>query len=256
MKTIAIIGFGNFGQFAARHLKAHFDVVAFDEHDFGPQAEKAGVKAASLKEAAGCDVVLVCVPVQNLESLLRKIKLHLKNGAIVVDVCSVKQKPAELMENILPDDVELIGTHPLFGPQSGKNGINGLQIVLCPVRAEKKTTQETKEFLEHRLGLQVIEMTPSEHDEWMARTQALAHFVGRAAKEMDLPQAPFHLATYDALLALRDLVRDDSDALFETIQNENPAAATERRRLREKLDEIEKRLSRNKAETGKARKQA
>lgn len=243
MKTIAIIGFGNFGQFAASHLKTHFDVVAFDEHDFGPQAEKAGVKAASLKEATGCDVVLLCVPVQNLESLLRKIKLHLKNGAIVVDVCSVKQKPAELMENILPDDVELIGTHPLFGPQSGKNGINGLQIVLCPVRADKKTIRKVNDLLEAKLGLHVIEMTPSEHDEWMARTQAMAHYVGRAAKELELPDAPFRLATYDALLALRDLVKDDSDALFDTIENENPEAKAQRRRLREKLDEIEKRLT-------------
>lgn len=98
-------------------------------------------------------------------------------------------------------------------------------------------------------------MTPNEHDEWMARTQAVAHYVGRAAKELDLPQAPFRLATYDALLALRDLVKDDSDALFDTIQNENPHAAGERKKFESKLAEIGKRLESRKAAVNKARKQ-
>ncbi len=253
MKTLGIIGFGNFGRFAARHLKGHFDVLAFDQSDIGLEATEIGVKSASLKHAAGCDVVLLCVPVQNMEAVLTQIKTHLKSGAVVLDVCSVKQKPAALMQELLPKTASIIGTHPLFGPQSGQGGIQGLEIVLCPVRAEKRTVEKTRSFLRDSLGLRVLDMTPAEHDGWMARTQALAHFVGRAAKEMDLSEAPFHLATYDALLKLRDLVKDDSDALFETIQNENPDAAKQRRRLVEKMNEIEKRVSQPKRQASAKR---
>jgi len=243
MKTFGIIGFGNFGRFVAGHLKLHFDVCVFDAGDIKAEARKIGVKTATLEQAAGCDVVLLCVPVQNLEDALAKIKTHVKVRALVVDVCSVKQKPAGLMEKILPKTVQIIGTHPLFGPQSGKNGIEGMQIVVCPVRADKEMLEKAEAFLHEKLSLDVIEMTPEEHDNWMAKTQAVAHYVGRAAKELDLPKAPFKLATYDALLALRDLVQDDSDALFKTIQNENPATKKERRRVREKMDEIETMLS-------------
>lgn len=242
MKSLGIIGFGNFGKFAALHLKAHFDVSVFDAGNIQSEAKKIGVKPASLEKAAGGDVVLLSVPVQNLEDALLKIRPSLKKDAIVLDVCSVKEKPAQLMDQHLPAGVQAIGTHPLFGPQSGKDGLTGLQIVICPIRADAKTVEKTRAFLK-RLGLDVLDMTPAEHDEWMAKTQALAHYVGRAAKELDLPKAPFRLATYDAFLHLRDFVKDDSDALFGTIQDENPHAANERKRLRGKLDEIEKRLA-------------
>ena len=91
-------------------------------------------------------------------------------------------------------------------------------------------------------GLNVLHMTPKAHDEWMARTQAVAHLIGRAAKEMNLEKAPFRLATYDALLTLRDLVNDDSDALFQTIQLENPFAKMERKRFFDQMEKVEKAL--------------
>ncbi|MBI5226529.1 prephenate dehydrogenase [Candidatus Micrarchaeota archaeon] len=252
MKTVGIIGFGNFGQFAASHLKEHLDVSVSDAHDVSIAAKKIGVKAVSLEQAASCDIVILAVPVQQMETILSQIKPHVKPDAIVIDVASVKQRPAALMEAILPKSVQLIGTHPLFGPQSGKDGLKGLQIALCPIRADANTVVKTRAFLSE-LGLEVIDMTPSKHDQWMARTQAVAHLVGRAAKEMDLPAAPFKLATYDALLALRNLVKDDSDALFETIQNENPDAASQREKLERKMLEIESRLADSKAKKEETR---
>ncbi len=240
MKRLGLIGVGNFGLFAAGHLKSHFEIVAFDPHA-KPATPSDGIRFVDLKTAASQPFVLLAVPVQDMENVLEQIAPHVRPNALVVDVCSVKEKPAALMEKILPKTVQIIGTHPLFGPQSGKDGLLGLGIILCPVRAEKATVVKLKKFLAE-LGLHVIEMTPAQHDEWMARTQAIAHLVGRAAKEMELPQAPFRLATYDALLALRDLVKDDSDALFDTIQNENPHAASQREKLRKKMDEIETHL--------------
>lgn len=239
MKTLGIVGFGNFGQFTARHLKPHFDITVSDAHDIAAAAKKMGVKAAPLSQTAACDIILLAVPVQQMQSVLAQIKSRIKPNAIVIDVASVKQKPAKLMEKLLPNSVQLVGTHPLFGPQSGKNGIQGLEIVVCPVRAENKTTEKLESFLQ-TLGLRVIRMSPAEHDEWMARTQAVAHFIGRAVKEIDLPHVPFKLATYDALLALRDLVKDDSDELFQTIQQENPYAETERKKLLATLEKLEK----------------
>ncbi len=247
MKTIGIIGFGNFGQFTAGHLNGQFDVTVSDAQDVKAAAKKIGVKAGSLTQTASCDVVILAVPVQQMQSVLTDIKAHIKPNAIILDVASVKERPAALMQAAMPKTVQLIGTHPLFGPQSGKDGLKGLDIIVCPVRAEKKTVKKMTALLTV-LGLHVIEMTPNEHDQWMARTQAVAHLMGRAAKELDLPKAPFKLATYDALVRLRDLVKDDSDALFETIQNENPNAAAEREKLERKMLEIESRLADAKAQ--------
>ncbi|MBI4361282.1 prephenate dehydrogenase/arogenate dehydrogenase family protein [Candidatus Micrarchaeota archaeon] len=239
MKALGLVGFGQFGKFAARHLKDHFDVTVSDEKDVSESARKMGLKAGPLKQAAQSDVVVLAVPVSKLRSVLKAIAPHLKKGAWVADVGSVKIEPVEWMEKILPKTVNVIGTHPIFGPQSGRNGIQGLPIIVCPVRGD---SAKVTAFLEGTLKLHVVQSTPEKHDEDMAYSQALAHFVGQALKEMDLPDVKEKAATYEALLAIRDLVKYDSPELFETIQKENPHAETVRQRFMDQLEEIHKRL--------------
>ncbi len=84
------------------------------------------------------------------------------------------------MKRLLPRFVEILGTHPLFGPDSARNGIRGLKIVLCPVRCRR--VSKIKAWLEGK-GLEVIVTTPARHDVEMARTQALFHFLARGVAE-------------------------------------------------------------------------
>lgn len=239
MKTLGLIGFGQFGQFAASHLKNHFKVTVFDEKDVSAAAKKLGVKTGTLKQTAQCDVVVLAVPVASLEKTLKEIAAHLKDGSWVADVCSVKEKPVAWMKQILPENVHVVGTHPVFGPQSGKSGIQALPIVVCPVRGD--ATKVTAFF--KKLGLAVIQTTPNKHDKDMAYSQALAHFVGQALKEMRLPDVQEKAATYQALLAVRDLVKDDSPELFETIEKDNPHAKQVRQRFLDTLTQIHERVA-------------
>ena len=80
---------------------------------------------------------MIAVPVQQMEKVLRSIAKLVKPGALVIDVGSVKLKPAKLMKEILPAGVDIVGTHPLFGPQSGKKGIKNLNVVVCDVRGKR-----------------------------------------------------------------------------------------------------------------------
>ncbi|HLD75649.1 MAG TPA: prephenate dehydrogenase/arogenate dehydrogenase family protein, partial [Candidatus Norongarragalinales archaeon] len=120
MKKLGLIGFGNFGRFAAEHLGEDFEILAYDPQM--TQEINSNVKSVSLDEAASQPLVLLCVPLQNLPSVLEQIKPNVRPGALVVDTCSVKIKPSKAMEESIPEGVQIIGTHPLFGPQSGKNG--------------------------------------------------------------------------------------------------------------------------------------
>ncbi|MFX9058099.1 prephenate dehydrogenase/arogenate dehydrogenase family protein, partial [Acinetobacter baumannii] len=90
---------------------------------------------------------------------------HLRPGALVVDVCSIKTRPLEILERALPPGVDLLGTHPLFGPESGRAGLAGLRIALCPVRGRR--AGQARRFL-RRLGLAVTVTTAAEHDRQMA----------------------------------------------------------------------------------------
>jgi prephenate dehydrogenase len=44
----------------------------------------------------------------------------LRPGQLIIDTCSVKERPLEWMLEELPDHVQIVGTHPLFGPDSGQ----------------------------------------------------------------------------------------------------------------------------------------
>ena len=238
-RTLSFIGFGAFARFAAPHLAPHFDVRAHDARGAGPRD---GVPGVSLAEAARADVVVLAVPAQNLASVLEHAAPHTRPGALVIDVCSVKMRPLELMTRHLPAGVRIVGTHPLFGPQSGKDGIAGLPIALCRARADEATVECVRSFLAGTLGLRVIETTPQEHDRQMAYVQGLTHFVSRAIAGMDLPATPMSTRAYARLLDMKRDLQDDSIDLFLTIERGNPFAAQARSELLERLAELERKI--------------
>jgi prephenate dehydrogenase len=133
------------------------------------------------------------------------------------------------LRETLPGDVEIIGTHPLFGPQSGRDGIAGQRIALCAAASPRQ--RALRRFLRHTLQLTVIETSPEEHDRQVAYVQGLTHIVARAIIAMDLPPLALTTATFDHLLRMVDTVRHDSDQLFRTIVADNPFAAEVKAKL-------------------------
>jgi prephenate dehydrogenase len=240
MKKLGFIGFGNFGRFIIPHLKPFFDITVYDSTDLSKEAKLAGVKWGTLAETAAQDFVALAVPVQFLEDLLLQIKSIVRPKALVFDLSSVKIKPLELMLKHLPKNVEIIGTHPLFGPQSGKNGIAGLNLVICPVRT--KRNGNLSRFFSRELKLNVLERTPLDHDKQMAYVQALTHFIGRAVNQMDIPDVEQKTPAYQYLLEIKRNLGQDSMDLFLTIENENPFAKDVRDRFIEELVKLNKTL--------------
>ena len=242
MKTFGILGFGNFGRFMAKHLADRFELVVSDlpGHDISEAAAELGVKTGTLADAAGCDIVVLCVPVQHLEDLLKSAAEYIRPDALVLDVASVKVKPVRLMREYLPESTEIIATHPLFGPMSGKNGIVGLPFVFCPVRTTRAA--KVRAFLADTLGVNVIDSTPEEHDTQMAYVQGLTHFIGRALNRMRIPELNQKTALYDHLHAIVQTVNSDTYELFLTIQRENPRAEGVRQQFIEALGEIHREI--------------
>lgn len=235
MRELGFIGFGNFGQFIMPYLTPYFNVTVFDTVDYTQVAKKHGVKWGTLKEAAEKDFVALAIPVQFLEPLLIEIKDYVKPKSLIFDLSSVKVKPVDLMLKHLPEYVEIVGTHPLFGPQSGKNGIAGLNMVICPIRTTKSLN--LSRFFSQELKLNVLERTPVNHDQQMAYVQALTHFIGRAINAMDIPDVEQKTPAYQYLLDIKRNLGQDSMNLFLTIELENPYAKQVRDGF---IDELQK----------------
>jgi len=232
MQELGLIGYGTFGQFLVKHMKSHFDISVYDKREIIEN-----VKVCSLKEAAEKPLVIIAVPVQYFEELIKELKDYVKPNSLIMDVSSVKVKPVELMKKYLPENVNILGTHPLFGKQSGKDGIKGLKIVLCPVRLDN--IEEIKKFLETKLELEVLVRTPEEHDKQMAYVQGLTHFIGKAINDIDIKDFDQKTPSYQFLLDIKEMLKGDSDDLFLTLERENPFAKAARDEFLDKLKQIE-----------------
>jgi prephenate dehydrogenase len=143
-------------------------------------------------------------------------------------VASVKLEPTRLMQQILPPHVEIIASHPLFGPASAAEGLGGHRIAWCPLRG--KGHRLLAAFLRGQ-GLEVIETTPDQHDRDMAVVQGLTHLIARSLSRLGpLPQ---RMATrsFQKLAEAAAMVQDDSPELLATILRANPHAAEVRARF-------------------------
>lgn len=236
-KTLGIIGFGAFGRLMGQHLAPHFALCAYDPaSEAAAFAKENGVDFVSLEQAASCEIVVIAAPVPKIEAVARAIAPYLRSAALVMDVGSVKVQPALVLQRELPDCVDIVCTHPLFGPQSAKNGLQGLKIVLCPIRGER--TACVGAFLSSVLKLEVIETTPEEHDRQVAMVQGLTHLIAKVLVEMEpLPQK-LTTKSFELLMEGVEMVRHDSMELFLAIERDNPFAADLRRKFFTKADEL------------------
>lgn len=232
--TAGIVGFGAFGALVARHLAPHCRVVAFDLQP--RHAEDLPVSFCDLPTAARSDVLILAVPVSALADAIRALRPHLRPGTIVIDVGSVKIEPVRIMLEELPPFVEIIGAHPLFGPQSAKDGVAGHRIAWCPVRG--RSAGRIAAFLRRVLKLDVIHSTPDAHDREMAVVQGLTHLIAKVLVRMEPLPGRMATRSFDLILQATDMVRHDAPSVYEAIERANPHAAAVRERFFALADEV------------------
>jgi prephenate dehydrogenase len=238
---IGIIGFGRFGKLAVRYLAEEFDVVVYHRTDKSAEITRAGARAASLETVCRQDIVIPCVPISVFQEFLQDIAPLLRPDTLVVDVCSVKEYPVRLMIDILPQTVSILATHPMFGPDSASDSLEGGKICLCEVRIAKKNYRNIKAYLESK-GLVVVEATPQEHDEQIATSLSLTHFIGRTLSEYGAKQLDIDTEGYKRLLHILEVVERDTWQLFLDMHHYNGYAKEKRIAFMDVMQDINSRL--------------
>lgn len=243
IKTIGIFGFGAFGRLMARHLKPHFNLLIHDPHIDHQQCAELGFQLVTAETAAGCDMVILAVPVSEIGRLIATITPHLRPGTVVTDVGSVKLLPVKLMEQGLPPHVDIVGTHPLFGPQSAATGVAGRKITICPVRGA--SARRVGAFLRRQFGLKVLMASAEEHDREAAVVQGVTHLVAKVLVGMEPLPKRLTTASFDHLMQAVNMVRYDAASVFEAIERDNPFAAGVREQFQALIAETKVQLERH-----------
>ena len=220
---IGIIGFGRFGKLMTRYLAEDCQVLVYDKNADAKGIESRGGVFASLEDACRQQTVILAVPISAMRDVLKKIRPLLLPGALMIDVCSVKALPVKWMVEILPDDIDILGTHPMFGPDSAAESLKDSKIVLCQERLATPAYNKIKVYLESK-GLVVIETTADEHDREIAVSLALTHTIGRALAEFGAKPQKIDTEGYKRLLHILEVVENDTWQLFEDMNRYNPYA--------------------------------
>ncbi|MBX5242861.1 prephenate dehydrogenase [Rhizobium sp. NLR22b] len=245
-KSLGLIGCGAFGSFMLHHIAPFFQVRIYDRfRDLGPIGQSYKVEVGTLAQVAAAEIVVLAVPVQELGALTLEIAPYLRPGTLVLDVASVKLKPTEILAGNLPTSIDIVSTHPLFGPQSGKQGIAGLNVVICPIRGERAGC--VARFLKEMLQLKIIETTPERHDREIAYVQGLTHLIAKILVDIELTDIQQTTRTYDLLMQSVEMVRYDSEELFQAIESINPFVSEAKKRFFDSARRLESRLSRHAA---------
>ncbi len=239
---IAVVGFGRLGETLAKILKVYFDISIYEiDQNRVSQAKKLGYKIITKNELANFKTVFFCVPISTLDNVVNDLSPLLSQDTLVMDTCSVKVYPVEIMRKHLPDTVSIIATHPLFGPDSISNGLEQLTVTTYPVRVEDETYQKWNDFWE-TLGLTVLIKSPDEHDKVTAFTLAMTHFIGRVMGELNLKPQDITTVGYDTLYKVMRQTNNDSWQLFNDMQRYNPYVKEMRQRLHKAINTIENKL--------------
>ncbi len=233
MEAIGLIGFGRFGQLLYKYIASDYIVTIYDPHK-QQEPDFETYPFAALEEVAYNPLVIIATPISAIESVARNIAPLVRPETIIMDVCSVKNYPLNVLNEYLPEYAEIIGSHPLFGPESVTKSLRGKTVILSPIYASTKSFEKIKAFWKG-LGVRSIAMSPTEHDRVMAWTLALSHFLGRGLGRLTLPSVRLSTKDYRILRQLIDLVNRDSIQLFQDMHRFNPFTREMRKQVLREL---------------------
>ncbi len=139
MKVGIIGGSDGLGKTLIYFLRDDFDVIiSARDHKKGRKiANELGIEyiESNTQLAEMCDVVIVSVPIHFTPDVIREVAPFMRKESLMVDVTSVKEIPSQTMKESLPDDIEYLPTHPIFGPRTTE--LDNQVIVLTPDKKGK-----------------------------------------------------------------------------------------------------------------------
>ena len=121
------------GRWFARFLSAEGKevvIIGRGRQRLEKTAAELGVSfSTDIKDAGQADAVIISVPVDCFEDVIKRLSPHTHPRQAILDVTSVKTLPMEAMQRHIKSG-SILGTHPVFGP--GARSLSNQNFVLTP----------------------------------------------------------------------------------------------------------------------------
>lgn len=242
-KQITIIGLGQIGTSVGLALEQYKSSIKRVGHDKKPDAAKSAQEMGAVDEinfnlpssVRDADIVLLAVPLSEIEETLKLIGEDLKAGAVVLDTAPVKEKVAEWASQYIPSGRSYVGLVPSIGPDhlldvgagqvSAKADLFHEAIFLvCPShKASEQAVKRATDLLE-LLGASPLFSEPIESDGLMAALHTLPQLMAvvllnATTKQPGWKEARKMASRPYGLTAASALYLDESQAILETMRS-------------------------------------
>ncbi len=190
-------------------------------------AEELGLRAGSIHDSKSADIVLVAVPMEATFKVSLEAARTMTKGSLLLDLSSVKTGISDRIAEGIPEWLEYISLHPLFGP--AVDSVYGQNIIAVPYLIGARWRLLAGALEKEGAFVQVLD--EESHDRVMSYVQAIHHF---ALVCMGLALGPWN-GRY-ATNSLRDTEKRirllvESWNTVEGIQRMNPYASEARERF-------------------------
>ena len=198
------------------------------------------------------DVVIFALYPKVLIEWIEKNQAFFKKGALLTDVTGVKSPIVYKIQDILREDVEFVGAHPMAGKEvygvqnADKSIFRNANYIVTPTDKNTKEAVEECKQLGKVLGFRTIaELSPEKHDEMIGFLSQLTHCIAvslmtckesehlvdytgdsfrdltRIAKINEDMWTELFLLNKDELLSQMDLFMEKFKSLRDSIENED-----------------------------------
>ena len=169
--TVAVVGLGLIGgSFEQASRRAGHAVAALHHGD-----------ATGFEEA---ELVLVCLPPPAIVPWIRAHAARFRKGALVVDICGVKQAILREMATVPRGDWLFVGGHPMSGREvagyanARPDLFDGASMILTPAPDAPAAALDALRAYFASVGFaETVVTTAARHDEMIAFTSQLCHVI-------------------------------------------------------------------------------
>ncbi|MCP5173547.1 MAG: bifunctional prephenate dehydrogenase/3-phosphoshikimate 1-carboxyvinyltransferase [Moraxellaceae bacterium] len=189
---VTFIGLGLIGSSLARVIRAQGLAKKIVASSRSERTLQTALDIALIDEAytdaaqavANADVVVLAMPVCSTEKVLASIKHAVRPTTIITDVGSTKGNVVDAARRVFGDvPSHFIPAHPIAGSEqsgvlAGKVDLfKGHKVIITPLaHSDKQATQQIQQLWQ-AAGADVLTMTVERHDEVLAKTSHLPHFL-------------------------------------------------------------------------------
>lgn len=244
MKQISLVGFGRFGRVLYRLLKDDFAITLYNRNKItrDPEFTAATVITSKISDIYKSDVIFYAIPIESFEKVIGSHRKYFRDRHLLIDVLSVKMLPKKVFTKYLKGSkTQAMLTHPMFGPDSSREGFEGLPLIIDQFMADNLSFNFWRNVFASK-KLNVIHMSAREHDRIAANSQGLTHFIGRLLEAYGLEPTTIDSLGTKKLLEVKGQTCNDTWQLFTNLQHFNPYTKRMRIKLGGTYDKLYNKL--------------